>query len=327
MRATSGAYLSDVQELAGLDRGRRDGRERRHVQARDPIRASGDATQADGSDAGCWLIIGHGSVGFVLAERVLAAGGSVLVRDDAPRVSPPEHPRVRRVGADERASAAYVALCVPSSVAAEAATYIRRQVDGRPIVFDWASAPPASKVSTAGHDADDWIDVALLDSLDRVVDRPLLAISGSRATQAGTSLRALGFAVDIAGDAVGQAAAVKLSRSLFMKPLEALVVEFRANAKVLDPSGVAWRSIQQNLGGAFADFADVLVTSDVTHAGRRTPELRHAISYATDFECASVVASAAAEVMARLAQHWEETTATSASVDEILSAARPAFQQ
>jgi 3-hydroxyisobutyrate dehydrogenase-like beta-hydroxyacid dehydrogenase len=298
------------------------------VHARGPITTADNATTGEEPTVGSWLIVGHGSVGFVLAERVLAAGGTVLVRDDAPRVRPPQHDRLTQVGAQQRVTASHVALCVPSSIGPDAAAYVRSSIEGNPMVLDWASAPPSTKVATAGQAADDWIDVALLDSLDRVVDRPLLAISGRRSAAATTALRALGFDVDVAGDAVGQAAAVKLTRSLFMKPLEALVVEFRANAKVLDPSGVAWRSIQQNLGRAFADFADVLVTSDVTHAGRRTPELRNAISYATDQECASVVASSAAEVLARLAEHWADTdAATGQVVDNILSAARPAFQR
>jgi hypothetical protein len=242
-------------------------------------------------------------------------------------VSPPENDRVAQVGAEERITASHVALCVPSSYAADAAAYVRSYVDGSPMVFDWSSAPPSTKVATAGEGADDWIDVALLDSLDRVVERPLLAISGMRSAAADPALRALGFAVDVAGESVGQAAAVKLTRSLFMKPLEALVVEFRANAKILDPSDVAWRSIQQNLGRVFADFADVLVTSDVTHAGRRTPELRHAISFATNQECASLVADSAANVLSRLAEHWADTaSAAGQGVDEILSAARPAFR-
>ncbi|MGC0367466.1 3-hydroxyisobutyrate dehydrogenase-like beta-hydroxyacid dehydrogenase [Rhodococcus sp. 27YEA15] len=298
------------------------------VNARDPIDARGDAITGMESVAGTWLIVGHGSVGFVLSERILAAGGSVLVRDDAPRIPPSRHERVTRVGAQEHISASHVAMCVPSSVTPNAAVYVRTHVDGRPTILDWASAPPSTKIATAAPDADDWIDVALLDSLDRVVDHPLLAISGIRSEAAATALRGLGFAVDVAGGAVGQAAAVKLTRSLFMKPLEGLVMEFRANAEVLDPSGVAWRSIQQNLGGVFADFADVLVTSDVTHVARRTPELRHAISYATDLECASRVADAAAQVLARLAQHWTETGVDAErTVDDILSAARPAFQQ
>jgi 3-hydroxyisobutyrate dehydrogenase-like beta-hydroxyacid dehydrogenase len=296
-----------------------------HVQS--PVTATDRPTASAEPEVGTWLIVGHGSVGFVLAGRVLAAGGTVLVRDDAPRVPPHENERVCQVGADDRVTASHVALCVPSAYARDAAAFVRSHVDGSPTVLDWASAPPSTKMETAGAAGDNWIDVALLDSLDRVVDRPLLAISGMRSAAAQRALEALGFAVDIAGDAVGQAAAVKLTRSLFMKPLEALVVEFRANAKVLDPSGVAWRSIHQNLGSTFGDFADVLVTSDVTHAGRRTPELRHAIAYAVDLECAALVAGAAAEVLARMADHWADPTMTAKqSVDDILSAARPAFR-
>jgi 3-hydroxyisobutyrate dehydrogenase-like beta-hydroxyacid dehydrogenase len=306
---------------------------REMVGSEDTVHARGHVSTADGSTTGedtgvgTWLIVGHGSVGFVLAGRVLAAGGTVLVRDDAPRLPPHVDEHVSRVGADDRVEASHVALCVPSSVAQEAAAYVRAYVDGNPMIFDWASAPPSTKMMTAEPDPDDFVDVALLDSLDRVVGQPLLAVSGASSTAAVSALEALGFAVDVAGDAVGQAAAVKLTRSLFMKPLEALIVEFRANTMVLDPSGVAWRSISQNLGVDFASFADVLVTSDVTHAGRRAPELQHALDYASEQECTAPVASAAARLLSELAEHWTAAApASDASVDDILSAARPAFQ-
>lgn len=275
-----------------------------------------------------WLIIGHGTVGAVLTARVLNAGGRVWIRDDEPRLGIPTAPNVTPVTALDRVSPSCVAVCVPAQAAAGIGEYLRSQVAGQPLIYDWTSAAPAAKLDNAAALADTWIDIALLDSLDRAVDRPLLAVSGVHGPEAAGVLRRLGFDVAEAGDRVGQAAGVKLTRSLFMKSLEALVIEFRAIATGLDPRAAAWQSIERSLGTVFAEFADVLVTSDATHAGRRTAELRHALSSAADQGYSTVVAEAAVEVLAQLAGLWSaRPPATGASVPELLAEAQRVFRR
>lgn len=278
--------------------------------------------------SGSWLIVGHGTVGSALSSRVLDAGGRVWIRDDQPRLGIPAGSDVTTVAATDRVSPAYVAVCAPSDAAASVGQYLRSCVEGQPLICDWTSAPPSAKVGHAVPTADDWIDVALLDSLDRAVDRPLLAISGARASEAAAVLSRLRFDVAVAGDSVGRAAAVKLTRSLFMKSLEALVVEFRAIASGFDPGEAAWLSIERSLGTVFAEFADVLVASDAAHAGRRTSELRHALSFAADQGYSAVVAEAALEVLTRLADLWSaRRPAADAAVPELLATAQWVFRR
>jgi 3-hydroxyisobutyrate dehydrogenase-like beta-hydroxyacid dehydrogenase len=285
---------------------------------------------ADGHEAaaGSWLIVGHGTVGSVLSSRVLDAGGRVWIRDDEPRLGLPTESDLTPVTAMDRLSPSYVAICVPAQATAVVSGYLRSRVEGHPLIYDWTSASPSAKIGNAALMADTWIDVALLDSLDRAVDRPLLAISGARGPEAAAVLRRLGFDVAVAGDCVGQAAGVKLTRSLFMKSLEALVVEFRAVAAGFDPGGAAWLSIERSLGPVFAEFADVLVTSDAAHAGRRTQELRQALSLAADQGYSTVVAEAASEVLARLAALWSAHRPTAgAPVPELLAEAQRVFRR
>jgi hypothetical protein len=275
-----------------------------------------------------WLIVGHGTVGSFLSSRVLEAGDRVWIRDDDPRLTLPSASDVTLVTATERVSPSSVAVCVPAQATASVGEYLRSSVEGHPLIYDWTSASPSAKVDSAGPMVDTWIDVALLDSLDRAIDRPLLSISGARGAEAAAMLRRLGFDVAVAGDRVGQAAGVKLTRSLFMKSLEALVVEFRAVATGFDPAGAAWLSIERNLGKVFGEFADVLVTSDAAHAGRRAAELRHALSLAADQGYSTVVAEAALEVLVRLADLWSAQRPTAgASVPELLAEAQPVFRR
>ena len=274
-----------------------------------------------------WLIIGHGTVGAVLLSRVVACGATARVYDPDPRLALPELPAITRVAARDRVRVDNVAVCVPASARAAVSAYLRESVDGDPLVYDWASAPPAAKISNASAERR-WIDVALLDSLDRAVDRPLLAISGPAAEEAAAVLRALGFEVAVAGTEVGQAAAVKITRSLFMKPLEALVVEFRSIASALDPAGASWLSIEGSLGATFGEFADVLVASDAVHAERRAAELRHALTYAGEHGWNSGIAQAAEQTLARLAEHWGGSSITpETSMRDLLADARRVFAE
>jgi 3-hydroxyisobutyrate dehydrogenase-like beta-hydroxyacid dehydrogenase len=271
------------------------------------------------------LIIGHGTVGSVLRARIRAAGGQVWVYDPDPRLELPADAQVFAVDVTERVTVDHVAVCVPASAGATVAGYLRDQVDGGPLVFDWASTSPAVKLANADPNGGTWIDVALLDSLDRAVDRPLLAISGSRSELAAAVLGSLGFEVAVAGAEVGQAAAVKLTRSLFMKALEALVVEFRSIASGLDRADAAWLSVRRSLGDTFADFADVLVTSDAVHAGRRAVELRQALAYGAEHGWYPGVADAAATTLERLAKHWSAAKDLDEDVAALLTNAQLVF--
>jgi 3-hydroxyisobutyrate dehydrogenase-like beta-hydroxyacid dehydrogenase len=274
-----------------------------------------------------WLIVGHGTVGSVLAMRILSAGDVAWVHDAAPRLQIPAVPGLLPVDADTKLDPDVVVICVPAAGADAVGEYLRRTVDGTPMIFDWTSSLPASKSAVADQGTGSWIDIALLDSLDRSVGRPLLAISGANATDAAKSLERIGFDVLIAGEEVGQAATVKMTRSLFMKSLEALIIESRSIASGLDPSGAAWLSVERSLGCEFSEFADMLVTSNAVHAARRSGEIRQANTLASEHGYSPVVAVAAERVLAELSSVWAASSPESeTSVNELVLLAQSAFK-
>ena len=107
--------------------------------------------------------------------------------------------------------------------------------------LDMNSVAPASKAeaaTTIEAAGARYADVAVMAPvLPQRRNVPLL-VSGPHAADAAETLRALGFAhVSIAGDAVGQASAIKMIRSVMVKGLEALSAECAlaaAQAGVLD---------------------------------------------------------------------------------------------
>jgi hypothetical protein len=109
----------------------------------------------------------------------------------------------------------------------------------------------------------------------------------------------LGFHVDIAGPTLGDAALLKYARSIFMKSLESLSVEFAVLAAEVDRNGIVTRSLANNLGEQFMSFIDVLVTTNRVHGGRRAAELAEAVAVFEALGTTVRMAETAVSVLAR----------------------------
>ena len=177
------------------------------------------------------------------------------------------------------------------------------------LLFDWNSVSPATKLQISDGVAADTVDVALLDSLDAVIERPNLAVSGPRAGDGSRILGEHGFAATVVGAEVGQAARLKYLRSVFMKGLEGLVLEYAALAAVLDPGGVIRASIEANLGTQAMEFLDLLLATDRVHAERRASELEDAVSTLAADGVDLVISPAVAHALRRAAAAWAEPAA------------------
>jgi 3-hydroxyisobutyrate dehydrogenase-like beta-hydroxyacid dehydrogenase len=250
-----------------------------------------------------WLIVGHGSVGSALVRRFVRAG-------IAPRVFDPA-PRVPVAGAEFLASLIGVApfenvvSCVAPSAALNVVETVRPVIGPQTLFLDWNTLPPDTKQQiAAAMPPGVVVDVALMDTLDQEAERPSLAVSGPQAARAAEVLRRLGFAVDDVGATCGDAARLKLSRSLFMKGLEALVIEFRAAIAPLAGREVVLSSIERNVGPQFMAFAEMLIETDRLHAARRANELAEAVSIFGSPDQLLTVARAAVEVLRSAADAW-----------------------
>jgi 3-hydroxyisobutyrate dehydrogenase-like beta-hydroxyacid dehydrogenase len=269
-----------------------------------------DRPQADGRAR--WLIVGHGSVGASLAERLHAAGVDVTVVDPSPRlpVTTGEH-----VSTPGPAAFGYAISCVPPGAAEEVAPLAAAALSEGGLLFDWNTVAPAVKQRIAEATSASTVDVALLDSLDGGAGAPFLAVSGPDADRGAASLRRLGFDVDVVGSEVGQAATLKYLRSIFMKSLEALALEFASLASGFDGGGTVRKSIERNLGHRYDDFIDLLLATNRVHAARRAGELTDAVATfrAEGFELE--LADAAVQVLRRAAATWSSSAAPAEGAD------------
>jgi 3-hydroxyisobutyrate dehydrogenase-like beta-hydroxyacid dehydrogenase len=266
-----------------------------------------------------WLIVGHGSVGSSMAHRIDSAGDRVLVYDPAPRVAVTVGRRLDRLARDD-GPVDLVLSCVPPSVAEQVPALIVPIVRNNSVLLDWNTVSPETKQAIASASPCEVLDVALLDTLDADGTRPRVAISGARAEVHRSLLESLGFHVDIAGSTPGQAALLKYARSIFMKSLEGLVLEYVALTEPIDHDGIVAASVENNLGKQAMDFLALLVATNRRHATRRAAELEDAVQVFEARGASIAVAKAVVPLLERAAQVWQQADAPAedASLQELI---------
>jgi 3-hydroxyisobutyrate dehydrogenase-like beta-hydroxyacid dehydrogenase len=265
---------------------------------------------ADGGES--WLIVGHGSVGSFLVERLERTGAAASILDGNPRV-PVTHGNVLST-LPQIGTFSYVVSCVPPDAAEDVAPAAIAALRPGGLLFDWNTVAPAVK-RRIGSASPAVVDVALLDSLDGAPEHPTLAVSGPEGERSADVLRRLGFSVSVAGDQLGQAAALKYLRSIFMKSLEALTIEFAALASDLDHDDIVRDSIERNLGTQFVAFMDLLITTNRLHAERRSGELADAVATSAVEGVRLELAEAAVNVLRQAADAWTDSDAPPADAD------------
>jgi len=266
-----------------------------------------------------WLIVGHGSVGSSMAQRVDSAGDRVLVYDPAPRVAVTVGRRLERLDRDD-GPVDMVLSCVPPSVAEQVPALIVPVVRTGSVLLDWNTVSPEVKHAIASASPCEVLDVALLDTLDADGARPRVAISGARAADHRPLLESLGFHVDIAGKQPGDAALLKYARSILMKSLEGLALEYMALTRPIDRRGIVAASVENNLGRQAMDFLALLVSTNRRHAARRASELADAVAVFEARGASIAVANAVVPLLERVARVWQRPDAPpeDASLDELI---------
>jgi 3-hydroxyisobutyrate dehydrogenase-like beta-hydroxyacid dehydrogenase len=259
-----------------------------------------------GADAR-WLVVGHGSVGSFVADRLVARGEDVWIYDPEPRVALVAGRAITlsELNGDIR----YIVSCVPPHAARDVPALLQHVHADDGLLLDWNTVSPATKRAIDASVPMPMVDVALLDTLDAERAHPLLAVSGPQAELAAALLEHSGFQVALVGAAIGDAAALKYLRSVFMKGLEALVLEYEALGSVLDGEHVVRDSLAASLGPQFLVFMDVLLRTDRVHAGRRSEELAGVRDAFGEEGWDLQLPAAAAATLRRAAQAWESAGA------------------
>jgi 3-hydroxyisobutyrate dehydrogenase-like beta-hydroxyacid dehydrogenase len=248
-------------------------------------------------------VLGLGEAGSRLASDLVAAGVEVRGYDpdperDVPSVSRMADPVSAVAGCDAVLSVNAAKAAVE---AAEAALPALREAA---IYADLNTTSPELKRElaelVAGVGAR-FVDVALLGPIpERGLHAPVLA-SGAGARAFESLFRQLGMPVSVVSEEAGDAAALKLVRSVFMKGLAAAVVESMQAADAIGGRDWLAQEIEKMIGRPFLERA---LSGSRVHAVRRVDEMEAACDLLVELGVEPRIAAASAAQLADLA-HME----------------------
>jgi 3-hydroxyisobutyrate dehydrogenase-like beta-hydroxyacid dehydrogenase len=235
-----------------------------------------------------WGLIGFGEAGRIIGGAIAASGVELAVHDrlllDATR-GPAARAVIEAAGAtpvEDLAALAdrdVVLSLVTPATAVPAAEGFAPHASSGVLYVDLNSTAPGSKHQVAaalpGVRVVDGVMTGGGIQLDGA--RIPISLAGPDAAEAAQLLGQAGLHAAVVGSEVGAAAALKMLRSVVIKGMEGLWVEALLAARQMDVVEPLLAMIEETLDRYSArDFATMLVTTHVAHAGRRQVEVRMA---------------------------------------------------
>jgi 3-hydroxyisobutyrate dehydrogenase-like beta-hydroxyacid dehydrogenase len=165
---------------------------------------------------------------------------------------------------------------VTAASSLEAARSVEPHLTAKPYYLDINSVSPGRKQATAkllGERAR-YVDVAVIAPINPARHRTPLLIAGPHAEEISPLLRELQMQLSIVGANIGQAAAIKMIRSVMIKGIEALTLECflaAARAGVLDEVTVSLKNNYPTLD--FTKIAEYNLERMASHGERRAAEM------------------------------------------------------
>jgi 3-hydroxyisobutyrate dehydrogenase-like beta-hydroxyacid dehydrogenase len=245
-------------------------------------------------------VLGLGEAGGTIASGLAAEGCDLRGWDpDKARVAVDVE---RTATPTEAVAGAELVLSLATAARAlDAATSVVSALGPTQLYADLNTTAPSLKREIAAAIAPTgagFADVALLGGVPaQGVGTPSLA-SGDGAGQFAELMRPLGMPVDVVGSEPGEAAGLKLLRSVFMKGLAASVLESVEAASRRGAEDWIRGEIEEVIGGRLLER---LVSGSITHAERRLDEMDAAAAYLDELGVEPRVAEAAAGWLRQLA--------------------------
>jgi 3-hydroxyisobutyrate dehydrogenase-like beta-hydroxyacid dehydrogenase len=241
-------------------------------------------------------VLGLGEAGSRIASDLAAAGAAVRGYDPA-GADPPGVAVVSDVETAVRGCDVVLSLNA-AAVALDVARAAKPALDEEAVYADLNTGSPELKQELASVVGSRFADVALLGGVPaRGVATPALA-SGAGAQSFADALRPFGMPVQVVSDRAGDAAAMKLVRSVFMKGLAAAVVESVEAAEAVGHADWLQAEIAAVIG---EPLLERLVEGSRRHAARRTDEMEAACDLLVELGVEPRIAAASAAVLADLA--------------------------
>jgi 3-hydroxyisobutyrate dehydrogenase-like beta-hydroxyacid dehydrogenase len=223
-------------------------------------------------------VLGLGEAGSIYARGLAERGADVVGFDPRSVETPAAVTRSTNIG-DAVEGADLVLSLVGARVAGDVLTQSLPRMTPAAAFADMNTGAPAQKrilATTAVAAGIPFADVAVMAPVPRAgLDTELLA-SGDGAETAADALGGFGLPIRVVGQDAGDAAGLKLVRSVFMKGLAALVFESLEAADKIGASAEARAQIAAELAGDGDAMVQRLLDGTRQHAERREHEMADA---------------------------------------------------
>ncbi|MET0868159.1 MAG: DUF1932 domain-containing protein, partial [Pseudorhodoplanes sp.] len=170
-----------------------------------------------------------------------------------------------------------VIAAVTAASSSEAGQSVAAHLKARPYYLDVNSVSPGRKQQTAkllGENAR-YLDVAIVSAIHPLRHKSPMMLAGPFAKEAQPLLAALGMKTQVMGDKVGDAAAIKMIRSVMIKGIEAVTAECFLAAKragVLDQVTASLKNNYPTLD--WTKVSEYNIERMASHGIRRAAEMR-----------------------------------------------------
>lgn len=230
-------------------------------------------------------IIGAGEVGLTYARPWAAAGHEVVLCDLKPSTAATAF--AEQSGQDIRASVAELApdcdvvvSCVFGTVSLVVAEQALEHMAREALYVDMTTADPAlirTAADSAAQRGIGYVDVAILGAIALTHAKTNLLGAGTGIDRALTLFSAIDAPLKpVEEGAAGDAAALKILRSVFTKGLEALTIECFMAAEKQGVSEKLHDALSDIDQASLRDFLGALIRTHVLHAPRRLKEVEEA---------------------------------------------------
>jgi 3-hydroxyisobutyrate dehydrogenase len=254
-------------------------------------------------------IIGAGEVGRTYAQAVAEQSlHTVMLCDPYPseqtlRFAGEAGLELYRQAGTWLADADRVWLCVTGDLALSACRDLLSYVSPLTMLVDLTTAAPNDKQTAfdlAAERGIQYVDAVILGAIALTgAATPLLA-AGPAGEEAMRDFARLGAPVRVLPQAsAGDAATLKLLRTILTKGLEALAVECLVAAEKQGVRTELYDAMRDVDAAGFANFLDMLVRTHIQHAERRWHEVQRAQAQLTSLGLPATMLSASGEVLAR----------------------------
>ena len=227
-------------------------------------------------------ILGGGVVGQCYADAFAAQGHCIVgVADVRPSAQLLQWAGERKIALHPAAgewlhAADLVVSAVFGTVALDVARMALPHLAGHAIYVDMTTADPADMAQAnelAGHLGHQFVDVAITGAVNLSGARTPLLCAGDKAETVRELYASIGASIRVVGSKPGDAATLKLLRSIFTKGMEALTIECLVTAEKRGLRAELHKVLSDIDEGSLPELMESMVRTHIAHAGRRRNEV------------------------------------------------------